>query len=196
MCCDMDTRQGKIIVLSAPSGCGKSTIIQAIFDQGGIDMQFSVSATNRPPRPGERHGVNYYFMSDDEFRSAIDQDLFVEWEQVYEGRYYGTLKSEIERIVAQGHNVVLDLDVKGGLNLKRLYGSRAVTIFIQPPSLDELRRRLEGRGTETPESIAQRLGRAEFEMQGMEHFDHRVVNDDLARAVAEVKEIITAFTGQ
>lgn len=184
-------KQGKIIIISAPSGCGKSTIINAIMNDGrDRDLGFSVSATNRPPREGEQHGVNYYFLTPEEFKSRIDAGDFVEYEEVYPGRFYGTLRSEIERITGEGHNVLLDIDVKGGINVKHMYGSRAVSIFIEPPSIDALRNRLEGRGTETPASIADRVGRAEMELGYAARFDHRVLNDDLTTAIADVAAII------
>lgn len=191
MCSEM--RKGKVIIISAPSGCGKSTIIHALLDRGEIDMRFSVSATNRQPREGERHGVNYYFLTDDEFRAAIAADEFVEYEEVYPGRYYGTLKKEVARITETGHNVILDIDVKGGVNVKRLYDADAVSIFIAPPCVEALRSRLVGRGTETPEQIDQRVGRAEYELSFAPQFDHTVVNDNLATAVDEVGEIIKKF---
>ena len=187
-------RRGKVIIISAPSGCGKSTIIKALLEKGEVDMQFSVSATNRPPRPGEEHGVHYYFLSDDEFRRAISQGDFVEYEEVYPGRYYGTLRSEIARIVDGGHNVVLDIDVKGGVNVKKLYGSEAVSIFIQPPSVEALRERLEGRGTETAEAIDQRVARAELEISYAPQFDHVVINDRLPEAIEAVGDILKSFT--
>lgn len=186
---------GKIIIISAPSGTGKSTIISALLDKGEIDMQFSISATNRPPRGEEQHGVNYYFLSDDEFKSSIEQDAFVEFEEVYPGRFYGTLKSEIARITGEGHNVILDIDVKGGVNVKRMYGNQAISIFIQPPSLESLRARLTGRGTDTPEAIEQRLAKAEYELSFAPDFDYVVVNDELDRAVAEVDARIKNFVG-
>ena len=186
--------KGKIIIISAPSGCGKSTIINALLKRGEIDMQFSVSATNRPPRDGEVHGVNYYFLTDDDFKKAISQDDFVEYEEVYPGRYYGTLKSEIARIVDGGHNVVLDIDVKGGVNVKRMYGDEAVSVFIQPPSVEALRSRLVGRGTETEDAIEQRVARAEFEIGYAPQFDHTVVNDDLTEAIENVSKILKEFT--
>ena len=188
--------KGKIIIISAPSGCGKSTIINALLRQGEIDMQFSVSATNRPPREGEEHGVNYYFLTDDEFRSAIAGDEFVEYEEVYPGRYYGTLKREIARITDGGHNVVLDIDVKGGVNVKRMYGDQAVSVFIKPPSVAALRQRLEGRGTEDAEAIAQRVARAEFEIGFAPQFDHTVINDNLDEAITQVSNILKSFTGR
>ena len=186
--------KGKIIIISAPSGCGKSTIINALLKRGEIDMQFSVSATNRPPREGEQHGVNYYFLTDDEFRSAIDGDEFVEYEEVYPGRYYGTLKREITRITDAGHNVVLDIDVKGGVNVKRMYGGEAVSVFIKPPSVEALRQRLEGRGTEDVDAINQRVARAEFEISFAPQLDHTVVNDNLDVAIGEVSDILKDFT--
>ncbi|MCM1050501.1 MAG: guanylate kinase [Paenibacillus sp.] len=188
--------KGKVIIISAPSGCGKSTIINALLDRGEVDMQFSVSATNRKPREGEKHGVNYYFLTDEEFNKAITGNEFVEYEEVYPGRYYGTLKSEISRIVDEGHNVVLDIDVKGGVNVKRMYGDEAVSIFIQPPSVEALRLRLEGRGTETPEAIDQRVARAEFEISYAPQFDHTVINDDLSEAIDNVSRILKDFTGR
>lgn len=181
---------GKIIIISAPSGCGKSTIINAILAQGDVDMQFSVSATNRLPREGEIHGVNYFFLNDDEFRQKIANDAFVEYEEVYPGRYYGTLKSEVERICEAGHNVVLDIDVKGGVNVKRLYGERAISIFIMPPSVDELRRRLETRATDAPDVIDQRVGKAEYEISFAPQYDYSVVNDNLEQAIKETRELI------
>ena len=159
-------------------------------------MQFSVSATNRPPREGEEHGVNYYFLTDDEFRSAIAGDEFVEYEEVYPGRYYGTLKREIARITDGGHNVVLDIDVKGGVNVKRMYGDQAVSVFIKPPSVAALRQRLEGRGTEDADAIAQRVARAEFEIGFAPQFDHTVINDNLDEAITQVSDILKSFTGR
>lgn len=184
---------GRIIIISAPSGCGKSTIINSLLDRGEIDMQFSVSATNRSPRQGERHGVNYYFLTDAEFQDSIAAGEFVEYEEVYPGRYYGTLRREVSRITDAGHNVVLDVDVKGGVRVKELYGSDAVSIFIAPPCVDALRARLEGRGTESAEQIDQRVGRAQYELSFAPQFDHTVINDDLAQAVREVEQIIKKF---
>lgn len=187
--------EGKIIIVSAPSGCGKSTIINRLLQKGEIDMEFSVSATNRQPREGEVHGVSYWFLTDEEFRQAIADDNFVEYEEVYPGRFYGTLKSEVERRCREGHNVVLDIDVKGGVNVKRMYGERALALFIEPPSIDALRERLEGRGTESPESISQRLGKAEYELSFAPSYDIRIVNDDLDKAVADTEKAIKQFVG-
>ena len=187
---------GKIIIISAPSGCGKSTIINAILSEGKIDMQFSVSATNRSPREGEKHGINYFFLSDEEFRKAIAEDAFVEYEEVYPGRYYGTLKSEVARICDAGHNVVLDIDVKGGVNVNKLYGNQARSIFIMPPSVEELRRRLEGRATDSPEVINQRVGKAEYEIGFAKDYDCQVVNDDLPTAIAQTATFIEEFVKQ
>lgn len=185
--------EGKIIIISAPSGCGKSTIINAILAQGDIDMQFSVSATNRSPREGEKHGVNYFFLNDEEFKAAIEQDAFVEHEEVYPGRFYGTLKSEVERICSAGHNVVLDIDVKGGVNVKRMYGNRAISIFIMPPSVEELRRRLVSRATDAPEVIEERVGKAEYEIGFAPQYDCCIVNDDLTVAIADTRKAILDF---
>jgi len=184
---------GKIIVISAPSGCGKSTIINSILDAGNIDLMFSVSATNRPPRQGEENGVHYYFMTTEDFRDAVAAGEFIEWEEVYPGRYYGTLRKEIDRLVGKGHNVILDIDVKGALNVKKLYGDSAITIFVEPPSVEELRHRLENRGTDTAEQLDTRMNRAEYELGFAAEFDNRVVNDRLENAIAETTDIIKGF---
>ncbi len=185
--------KGKIIIISAPSGCGKSTIINAILDAGDIDLRFSVSATSRSPREGEVDGVHYYFFTEEEFRSAIVSGLFVEYEEVYPGRFYGTLLSEVNGICDAGHNVVLDIDVKGGLNVKRQFGDRALSIFILPPSVEELRRRLVKRATDAPEVIDERVAKAEYELSFAPDYDLRIVNDDLSVAVAETREAIIDF---
>lgn len=187
--------KGKVIVISAPSGCGKSTIINAILDKGEFDLGFSVSATNRQPRQGEQDGIHYRFMTTAEFRDAVDRGEFIEWEEVYAGRYYGTLRSEVDRIIDAGHNVVLDIDVKGALNVKKAYGDSCLTLFIQPPSVGELRRRLENRGTEDPAAIDDRIARAEYELSFAPKFDRTVVNGDLDTAVADTEAILHDFIG-
>ena len=186
-------KTGKLIIISAPSGCGKSTIIGDIMDRGELDLQFSVSATNRKPRAGEVDGVNYHFLSDEQFKDLIAQGAFVEYEQVYPGRYYGTLRSEIQNRVDAGHNVILDIDVNGGMNVRRQFGDEAVSIFIAPPSIDELRRRLEQRGSESAEAIEERVGRAAYELGFSDKFDHVVVNDDLKKAIGDIEALIAGF---
>lgn len=186
-------RKGKIIVLAAPSGCGKSTIISALLDRGDLNLGFAVSATTRPPRGNERDGVNYYFLSEEEFRDRIAEGGFVEFEEVYPGRLYGTLRSEIDRITSQGHNIILDLDVNGALRVKQLYGNQALIVFIEPPTIDELRRRLEFRGTETQDVIDVRVDRAQYEISRAPEFDRRVVNDRLDQAINETHNLITSF---
>lgn len=185
--------KGKLIIISAPSGCGKSTIIGGIIDNPALNLAFSISATTRTPREGEVDGVNYYFISEDEFRTAIANDELVEYEEVYPGRFYGTLKKEIERIRDAGKNVILDIDVKGGVNVKRIYGNDALSIFIMPPSVEVLRQRLESRGTETPEAIAERVGKAEYEISFAQEFDCSIINDNLSLAVEQTQQTIKDF---
>lgn len=156
-------------------------------------MAFSISCTSRPPRGTERDGVEYFFVTPDEFRRRIDAGEFLEYEEVYKDRYYGTLKSQVESQLAKGENVVLDVDVKGGCNIKRFFGDRALSLFIQPPSIDELRRRLEGRGTDAPEVIEDRIARASFELTFADKFDRVIINDDLDRAVNEALEAVEGF---
>ncbi|MCM1111296.1 MAG: guanylate kinase [Clostridium sp.] len=186
-------KEGKILIVSAPSGCGKSTIIHELFDRGDLDLQFSISATTRQPRGSEQNGVEYYFLTEEEFRSRIAAGEFVEYEEVYPGRFYGTLLSEINRITGEGHNVILDIDVAGAVNLKRRFGDRAMSVFIMPPSVGELRRRLVGRGTDSPEAIDARVGKAEKEISFAPQFDHTVVNDRLDVAVEEIHTLIRDF---
>lgn len=186
-------KQGKIIIISAPSGCGKSTIINEIMRRGNVDIQFSVSATNRPPRQGEKDGVNYHFLSDEQFRDAIADDAFVEYEEVYPGRFYGTLKNELEQRTKQGINVVLDIDVKGGVRVRDMYDEAAISIFIEPPSIDELRRRLESRNTDSADQIEQRVNKAEFELGYASRYDVRIVNDNLCEAVDKTEHTISDF---
>lgn len=189
----MSDSKGKIIVVSAPSGSGKSTIINRIIDAGDIDLRFSISATNREPRAGEIHGVHYYFMSTEEFRDAIAKSDFVEWEQVYPGRYYGTLREQVLKAADSGHNVILDIDVKGALSVKDIFGERALTIFIKAPSIEALRDRLIARGTDNADVIAERLAKAEYELSFASKMDAVVVNSDLDKAVADTRQLITDF---
>lgn len=182
----------KLIILSAPSGAGKSSVIQHLLQQG-LPLQFSISATSRPPRGNEQHGVDYYFLTPEEFRSHIEKGDFLEYEEVYKDKFYGTLKSEVERITKAGKNIVFDVDVVGGCNIKKLYGNRALSIFIQPPSIDELRLRLEKRGTDAPEGIESRLEKAGYELRFAPEFDAIIINDELTKAQNEVLEIVKHF---
>lgn len=186
--------KGKLIIFSAPSGTGKSTIINWLMQEHSeLMMSFSISCTSRAPRGTEQNGVEYFFLTPDEFRSRIEADEFLEYEEVYTDRFYGTLKSQVEKQRNEGQNVVFDVDVKGGCNIKRHYGDEALSIFIMPPSVDELRRRLEARATDAPEVIDQRIARAEFEISFAGKFDEVVVNDDLEKAKEEVLAIIREF---
>lgn len=189
----MIQKKGKVIIFSAPSGTGKSTIINWLMQHEELRLAFSISCTSRPPRGSERHGVEYFFLSADEFRERIANDEFLEYEEVYTDRFYGTLKAQVEKQLEAGENVVLDVDVKGGCNIKRVYGDKALSLFIQPPSVDELRRRLSGRGTDSPEVIDQRIARAEFELSFADKFDRIVVNDVLEEAEQEAYRIISDF---
>ena len=183
---------GKLIIFSAPSGSGKSTIINYLLTQH-LNLAFSVSATSRPPRGMEQHGIEYFFLSPDEFREAIARDEFLEYEEVYQDRFYGTPKAPIELQLQAGKNVVFDVDVVGGVNIKKYYGDRALSVFIQPPSVEELRKRLVGRATDTPEVIESRIAKAEFELGYADKFDVVIINDDLEKAQAEALQIITDF---
>lgn len=182
----------KLIIFSAPSGSGKSTIINYLLEQG-LNMAFSISATNRPPRGQEQHGVEYFFLTPEEFKERIANDEFLEYEEVYQDRFYGTLKSQVENQLNAGQNVVFDVDVVGGCNIKQFYGDRALSVFIQPPSIEELRKRLEGRGTDTPEVIESRIAKAEYELSFAPKFDVVIVNDDLDTAKAEALRVIREF---
>ena len=182
----------KLIIFSAPSGSGKSTIINYLLKQN-LNLAFSISATSRPPRGTEQHGVEYFFLSPEEFRQCIANDEFLEYEEVYEDRFYGTLKAQVERQLEAGQNIVFDVDVVGGCNIKQFYGERALSIFIQPPSIEALRQRLEGRGTDTPEVIEDRLAKASYELTFAPKFDKVIVNDDLEKAQAETLEVLKEF---
>lgn len=182
----------KVLIFSAPSGAGKSTIVNhllGIFPQ----LEFSVSATSRAPRGSEVDGREYYFLSPDEFARKVERGEFIEWEEVYSGSCYGTLRSELDRIWSKGHVVVFDIDVKGGLNVKKLLGDKALTIFIMPPSTEELRRRLESRGTDSVEAIEKRLAKAQEEITYAEHYDKVIVNDRLEEACKEAEEVVSRF---
>ena len=185
---------GKLIIFSAPSGTGKSTIINWLMNEHKeLNLAFSISCTSRQPRGTEQNGVEYFFLSPEEVRQKIADGEFLEYEEVYADRFYGTLKSQVERQTADGQNVVFDVDVKGGCNIKRHYGDKALSIFIQPPSVAELRRRLEARATDAPEVIDQRVARAECELGFASQFDRVVVNDDLETAKAEAFAVIKEF---
>jgi guanylate kinase len=183
---------GKLVIFSAPSGSGKTTIVRELLKRYDC-FEFSISATSRQPRGQEQNGVDYYFMSNDEFKARVARDEFVEWEEVYAGTCYGTLKSEMERIWAKGNTIFFDVDVMGGINLKRLFGEDACSVFIMPPSVEELERRLRGRGTDAEEVIQKRIAKAEFELSKAPEFDHVVINDVLEDAVNEVSAIISQF---
>jgi len=182
----------KTLIFSAPSGSGKSTIVRHILELYP-DMEFSISATSRKPRGQEKDGVDYYFLTLNKFRKLIEQEAFVEYEEVYEGRFYGTLKKEVQRIWDEGHVIIFDVDVKGGVNLKKYFGDDALSIFIQAPSVEVLRERLVKRGTDSPEDIAKRIAKAEEEMSYAPQFDYILVNDDLQTAFAEAEEVVAKF---
>ena len=183
---------GKLIIFSAPSGSGKSTIINYLLQQS-LRLRFSISATSRAPRGTEKNGVEYYFLTPAEFKARIAKGDFLEYEEVYTDKFYSTLKSEVERILNEGDNVIFDVDVVGGCNIKHFYGDRALSVFIQPPSIEELRKRLVGRGTDTSEVIESRIAKAEYELSFADKFDTVVINDDLETAKAKALQVIQAF---
>lgn len=187
-------KNGKIIIFSAPSGAGKSTLIGHLLKRFP-QLEFSISATSRAPRGSEVNGKEYYFLSNEEFKNKVAAGEFVEWEEVYAGTCYGTLRSELKRIWDKGHVIVFDVDVKGGVNLKKIFGDDALSIFIMPPSVEELRRRLEKRGTDAPETIAKRVAKAEEEITYAPLFDKIVVNDSLESAIADAIRITESFIG-
>ena len=185
-----------LLIFSAPSGSGKSTIVNWLMkEHPELKLAFSISCTSRAPRGTEQNGVEYFFLSPEEFKAKIEADEFLEYEEVYQDRFYGTLKSQVENQLAKGESVIFDVDVKGGVNIKKFYGERALSIFVQPPSVEELRRRLVGRNTDAPEVIEQRLAKASYELTFAPQFDHVVVNDDLEKAQQEVYQLVKAFLG-
>ena len=191
--------EGKLIIFAAPSGSGKSTIINSIMADGGdeeLNLHFSVSATSRAPRGEEQNGVEYFFLSPEEFKAKIANDEFVEYEEVYKDKFYGTLKSQVDKQLAAGENIVFDVDVNGALRIKRLYGKRALSIFIQPPSIEELRSRLEKRATDAPEVSEQRIERAKYELSQAENFDEVIINDNLEIAQVEARALVEDFLSE
>ncbi len=185
----------RLIIISAPSGAGKSTLVRYLLTQD-LNISFSISATSRKPRGEEKNGVEYYFLSPGEFRERINNNEFLEYEEVYPNRYYGTLKSEVDRILEEGFNVIFDVDCIGGLNIKKIYGEQALSIFIMPPSIEVLRERLEKRGTDSPKVIEGRLAKAEYEISFAPQFDVTICNDDYDRARSEILKIVTDFIQQ
>ena len=184
--------KGKLLIFAAPSGSGKSTIVNYIMQQG-LNTHFSISSTTRKPRGTEQNGVEYFFLTEQEFRESIAHDEFVEYEEVYAGIFYGSRKSQVESQLERGENVVFDVDVNGGINIKKHYGERAMSVFIMPPSKEELIRRLKNRGTDSEEVINKRMERVDYEMAQACHFDHVVINDDLDKAKAEVLNLVKEF---
>ena len=188
--------KGKMLIVSAPSGSGKSTIVNWLMQEHPeLKLYFSISCTSRAPRGTEQNGVEYFFLTPEEFKAKMQNDEVLEYEEVDENRFYGTLKQQVENQREQGQNVVFDVDVKGGINIKKYYGDEALSLFIQPPSVEELRRRLEGRKTDTPEAIEERLAKAEYEMTFAPQFDKIIVNDDLEPAKQATLKIVKAFLG-
>ncbi len=197
MHCKVKNMKNGLLIFSAPSGSGKSTIVNWLMQEHPeLKLAFSISCTSRAPRGTEKNGVEYFFLTPEEFKAKIEADEFLEYEEVYQDRFYGTLKSQVENQLNAGESVIFDVDVKGGVNIKKFYGSRAMSIFVQPPSVEELRRRLNGRGTDAPEVIEQRLAKANYEMTFAPQFDHVVVNDDLDKAKQEVYKLVKEFLGE
>jgi guanylate kinase len=184
---------GKVVIVSAPSGAGKTTIVKHLISLKDLHLEFSISACTRPERDDETEGKDYYFMTMDEFKAKIDDNQFLEWEEVYKGSYYGTLKSEVERIWHNGHNILFDVDVEGAVNLKQFFMARALSIFIMPPSIEELQRRLEKRGMDSPDKIRKRINKAGYEMKFISKFDRTIINDDLNQALKEAEEMVSEF---
>jgi len=184
--------QGKLIIFSAPSGAGKTTIVRHLLDRN-LDLEFSISATSRGKRHNEINGRDYYFLSVDDFKSKIDNNEFLEWEEVYQGTFYGTLKSEVERIRTNGKNVIFDVDVVGGCNIKKYYGADALAVFVQPPSVDELKKRLLNRSTDTPDVIEKRIQKAVYELTFASQFDQIIVNEYLEKAFEDAEKCVREF---
>ena len=184
---------GKLFIFSAPSGSGKTTIVKELMKDDALNLKFSVSATSRQPRHNETNGVDYHFHTPEAFRAKVDNDEFLEWEEVYADNYYGTLKSEVDRLLQAGYNVIFDVDVVGGLNIKKFYGEQACAVFVKPPSVAALKERLTGRATDDAETIQQRVDKAEFELTFADKFDCIIVNDDLQDAISQTKKKVTAF---
>ena len=186
-------KQGKLIIFSAPSGSGKTTLVHYLLQHPELNLAFSVSAASRDKRPNEIDGKDYYFISPETFKQKIKNNEFVEWEEVYKNNFYGTLKSEVARLLNEGKNVIFDIDVKGGLNIKKQYPDNSLAIFVQPPSVSELKKRLQSRQTETPEKIQMRIEKADEEMQYAKDFDVIIINDDLEKAKNEAYKIVKSF---
>lgn len=186
-------KQGKLIVFSAPSGSGKTTIVRYLLGKEELNLDFSISATSRPPRGHEKDGVDYYFMSLKEFKQHIKDDDFLEWEEVYRDNFYGTLKKEVERIWALGKHVVFDIDVVGGLDIKKIYPENTLAVFVKPPSIEELKIRLKKRKTETPEKISMRVAKASIELATAPQFDHIIENNELSVALEEAYDLVKEF---
>jgi guanylate kinase len=182
----------KLVIFSAPSGAGKTTIVKHLLRQN-LGLEFSISAASREKRPNEVHGRDYYFLSSDEFKSRIKNNEFIEWEEVYENHFYGTLKSEVDRIWNNGNSVIFDVDVIGGLNIKKQYGDKALAVFVMPPSIEELKKRLNARSTESPENLRKRIEKAEAEISFSERFDKVIVNDILDKALIEATNLVSEF---
>jgi len=190
----MHLQEHKIIIITAPSGAGKTSITRYLLNKYP-QLSFSISATTRAARGNEQNGIEYYFISVDAFQQKIAEDAFIEWEMVYEGKYYGTLKSELERIWSQGKTPVLDIDIKGAIHVQQQFTKNSLSIFIEPPSVEELKKRLESRGTETPENIQTRLSKAAYEISFKDQFNKIIVNADLVKACAETETVIKEFLG-
>ncbi|MCG8475582.1 MAG: guanylate kinase [Cytophagales bacterium] len=189
----MENKEGKVIIFSAPSGSGKTTIVRHLLETRN-DLGFSISACTRDKRGrAESNGKDYFFLTPDEFKQKIDNDEFVEWQEVYQGNFYGTLKTEIQRIWNEGKHVIFDVDVKGGINLKKYFGEKALSVFVKVPSVDELEKRLKGRATDNEHSISQRLFKAKFEMSFEDQFDYSLLNEDLDESFAKAQEVVNEF---